>query len=323
MERDTGSITAFAPGTVANVAVGFDVLGFALDGVGDRVTVRVRDRAGEPVVVDGIDGVVTDLPTDPKRNTASVALQALVDDLGIDRPLGVHVHKGIPLGSGMGGSAASAVGAVVAADRLLGLALDRGRLLGYALVGEAAASGAPHADNAAPCLHGGLTAVVAHGPPRIVDLPVPSGIACVLVHPHLRIETRAARAILSPQVSLATSIEQSMHLAGFIAACYRNDIDLVAASMVDLVAGPQRARLIPGFDEAREAAIHAGAFAFAISGSGPSVFAWLRTSGAPAAVAAAVKDAFWRNGLASDSWITPLGSPGARIVAAPGGGSAP
>jgi homoserine kinase len=239
----------------------------------------------------------------------------MVDALGIDRPLAVHVRKGIPLGSGMGGSAASAVGAVVAADRLLGLGLDHARLLGHALVGEAVASGAAHADNAAPCLHGGLTAVVGHDPPRVVNLPVPSGITWVVVHPHLRIETRAARSILAPEVPLATSVVQSMHLAGFVAACYRNDVDLVAASMVDLVAGPQRARLIPGFDEARDAAVCAGAFAFAISGSGPSVFAWLRPNGNPAAVAEVVRDAFWRHGLASDSWSGPLGSPGARITA--------
>jgi len=319
MDPRTAGVTAFAPATVANVAVGFDVLGFALDGVGDRVTVRVVERAAQPVVVDGIDGVVADLPTDPRRNTASVALRAMVDDLGIDRPLGVQVHKGIPLGSGMGGSAASAVGAVVAADRLLGLGLGRPRLLGYALAGEASASGAPHADNAAPCLHGGLTAVVGHDPTRIVDLPVPSGIAYVVVHPRLRIETRAARALLAPNVPLGTFIEQSMRIAGFVAGCYRDDLGLVESSMVDLVAGPQRARLIPGFDDAREAAISAGAFAFAISGSGPSVFAWVRAQGAPGAVADEVRAAFRRWGLTAESWTGALGSPGARVLDGRGG----
>jgi len=314
MNQGAGSVTAFAPATVANVAVGFDVLGFALDGVGDRVTVRIAESTTEPVVVDGIDGVVTDLPTDPRRNTASVALRAMVDDLGIDRALGVHVHKGIPLGSGMGGSAASAVGAVVAADRLLGLGLGRVRLLEYALAGEAAASGAPHADNAAPCLHGGLTAVVSHDPQRIVDLPVPSGIAYVIVHPRLRIETRAARAILARHVPLGMFVEQSMRLAGFVAGCYRDDLGLIESSMVDLMAGPQRARLIPGFDDARQAATYAGAFAFAISGSGPSVFAWVRAQGAPGAVAEEVREAFRRNGLVAESWTGSLGSPGARIV---------
>ena len=150
MDPQASGVTAFAPASVANVAVGFDVLGFALDGVGDRVTVRFDDDQPEPVIVDRVDGIVSDVPTDPRRNTASVALRAMVEDLRIGRHLAVAVHKGIPLGSGMGGSAASAVAAVVAADRLLGLGLDRQKLLGYALVGESAASGAPHADNAAP-----------------------------------------------------------------------------------------------------------------------------------------------------------------------------
>ena len=309
-------MTAFAPASVANVAVGFDVLGFALDGVGDRVTVRFDDDQPEPVIVDRVDGIVSDVPTDPRRNTASVALRAMVEDLRIGRHLAVAVHKGIPLGSGMGGSAASAVAAVVAADRLLGLGLDRQKLLGYALVGESAASGAPHADNAAPCLHGGLTAVVSRDPPRIVDLPVPSDIAYVVVHPRLRVETRAARAMLARHVALGTVVEQSMRLAGFVAGCYRDDPALVEASMVDLIAGPQRARLIPGFDEARRVAIEAGAFAFAISGSGPSVFAWVRTGASAEKVAEEVREAFRRNGLPAVSWTGTLGSPGARIVAA-------
>jgi len=314
MGAQASGVTAFAPATVANVAVGFDVLGFALDGVGDRVTVRIAEDQPEPVVVDRVDGIVSDVPTDPRRNTASVALRAMVDDLRIERPLGVAVHKGIPLGSGMGGSAASAVGAVVAADRLLDLGLDRARLLGYALVGESAASGAPHADNAAPCLHGGLTAVVSRDPPRIVDLPVPRNIAYVVVHPRLRVETRAARAMLAHHVALGMFVEQSMRLAGFVAGCYRDDPALVEASMVDLIAGPQRARLIPGFDEARSAAIGAGAFAFAISGSGPSVFAWVRGGALAEAVAEEVREAFRRSGLPADSWTGTLGSAGACIV---------
>jgi homoserine kinase len=314
MKAPSSLVTAFAPASVANVAVGFDVLGFALDGVGDRVSVRIAPGQAKPIVVEQVSGLASDVPADPARNTASVALRAMIDDLRIEQPLAVQVEKGIPLGSGMGGSAASAVGAVVAADRLLGLGLDRARLLAYALVGESAASGAPHADNAAPCLHGGLTAVVSREPPLVVDLPVPSGIAWVVVHPRLRIETRAARAMLERHVSLGTFVEQSMRLAGFVAGCYRDEPGLVEASMVDLIAGPQRARLIPGFDDARQAAIEAGAFAFAISGSGPSVFAWVRADGTPGTVADEVSDAFRRRGLPAQSWTGMLGAPGARIV---------
>lgn len=309
-----GAAVAFAPATVANVAVGFDVLGFALEGVGDRVRVRVDERAPAPVVVDEIGGGIEGVPSDPERNTAAVAVRAMIDGLGLGQRFRVGLWKGIPLGSGMGGSAASAVGAVVAANALLDRPLDPRELLRFALVGEAAASGAPHADNAAPCLLGGLTAVVAAEPPRIVDIPVPPGLVSVLVRPELRVDTREARASLAREVPLERFVEQTMYLTGFLAGCFRGDAELAGSSMHDLVAGPQRAARIVGFDAARRAALAAGALSFAVAGSGPSVFAWVRAGEAAGAVERSVVSAFEREGVPARAWVSRLGCPGAHVL---------
>ena len=305
--------TAFAPATVANVAVGFDILGFSMDQVGDRVTVS-RDDGSRGVTVESITGVVTELPRDATRNTASVALRAMLDELKPGCGLRVAIDKGIPLGSGMGGSAASAVGAVVAADALLKARLSPEKLLEFALAGESAASGSAHADNIAPCLYGGLTLALSLDPLTIVRIPTPPELRCVLVHPHLKIETRQARAILAPTLLLKEHVHQSARLAGFVSACHRGDLGLLSQSMIDGVIEPQRASLIPGFYDAKNAAIASGALGFSISGSGPSVFAWTSSPAEAERVRAAITGAFEARKIDVDSWIAPVTAPGARIV---------
>lgn len=306
-------LTVFAPATVANVSVGFDVLGFALEVVGDRVTVTRTRTPG--VSVRRITGVVPDLPLDPRRNTASVAVQALVDAAAPDAGFEIEIDKGISLGSGMGGSAASAVGGVVAANALLDAPLPTAELLPFAAAGEAAASGAPHADNAAPCLFGGLAAVVSADPLRVVRIPLPASLLCVLVHPHLIIETRAAREVLRSSISLKEHVQQSMRLCGFLAGCHAGDLGLIGRSMVDTLVEPQRSTLIPGFAAARDAARGAGAIGFGIAGSGPSVFAWVSDRAVAERVATAVQAAFADADLATDAWVSPIAARGARVVA--------
>ena len=309
----TRQATAFAPATVANVAVGFDLLGFALDGVGDRVTVRRTDQPGS-VVVESIEGLVTELPREADRNTASVALLELVRQVRPDFGFAVALHKGIPLGSGMGGSAASAVAAVVAGNALLDQPQDKPQLLRYALAGEAAASGAPHADNAAPCLFGGLTAQVEEEPPEVVGIPVPSGLVCVLVHPHIRIDTRDARGVLGDSVALKQHVKQTMHLAGFLVGCFRDDAAMVGRSMHDVIVEPQRSKLIPGFDEAKQVALAAGALGLSISGSGPSLFAWATSREQATAIQQAIQQVFNARGLDSDAWVSPVNLRGAELI---------
>lgn len=309
MTRD--ACTSFAPASVGNVAVGFDILGFAVDAIGDRITVT---RSREPGVrITGISGVVRDLPEEPERNTAGRALQAFADLVRPAFGFAVHIEKGIPLGSGLGGSAASAVGAVVAANALLPEALPRIELLMCAMQGEAVASGSRHADNIAACLYGGLVLTVGIDQPRVKQIPVPAGICAVIVHPHMSLSTKEARALLKRDVDLSAFVWQTANLAGLISGCYTNDLELIREGLNDVVIEPQRQDLIPGFAAVRGAALAAGALGCSISGAGPAVFAWT-LPGAATAVRAAMVEAFRSNGVASDHWTVPLQSDGARIV---------
>jgi homoserine kinase len=307
----TDTATAFAPATVGNVAVGFDILGFALEGPGDRVTVR---RIDEPTVrIDEITGVVTDLPTRPDENTATVGLCQLIDELELDRGFEVSIDKGIPLGSGMGGSAASAVGAIVAANRLLDDPLTREEMLGYALLGESVASGDVHGDNVTPCLFGGLTLTRSLEPLDVVEIPVPDAIRCIVAYPHQRIDTQRARKVIPGKLPLKSFVEQSANLAGFIAGCYREDIALIERSLADMLIEPHRAPLIQGFSAVRQAALASGALGCSISGSGPSIFAWCHSAAEAEEVESAMLAAFDDQEIEADAWRSGANSDGARI----------
>jgi homoserine kinase len=305
----TQEATAFAPATIANVAVGFDVLGFAFDDVGDRVTVRRSDSPG--VRIASVSG--ESLPADPQQNTAGVALLSMIEDLDLEQGFEVALQKGIPLSSGLGGSAASAVGAVVAANHLLEMSRSREDLLPYALAGEAVASGAAHGDNVVPCLFGGLVAVI----PGVsgmtpVHLPVPN-LHCVLVRPNIQLATKAQRQVLPATISLTEHARQSAYLAGFVSALHTGDVALMRTTMQDLIVGPCRSTAIPGFNGMRSAAMDSGAVGCGISGSGPTVFAWC-----DAEIASSVQDAMLTSlqGQAEsvDSWSGAVGGVGARVV---------
>jgi homoserine kinase len=305
------TVTVFAPASVGNVGVGFDVLGHAIEGVGDTVTLRRLPRPG--MVLTRISGVITELPRDIEQNSATRPLLRMAQEHGVAGGLEIELHKGIPLGSGMGGSAASAVAAVVAADALWELGLPLHCLLEYALEGEGAASGAAHPDNAAASLYGGLV-LTEPGPPLCCTrLPVPGGIACVLCHPDLEVRTRDARSILSDMVPRELWVRQSAWLAGFVAGCLRGDLEQVARCLQDEVIWPQRARLVPGAAAALEGARAAGAIGGSLSGSGPSVFAWT-PQGKAADVAAALSESFAAGGIPCDTWISTPDAPGARVV---------
>ncbi len=325
MSQTPRTATAFAPATVANVAVGFDVMGFSFAELGDLVTVeRVDDPDPEgAVVLDWVRGADfegdQDLPSSPKENTATRALAAMVDDLDLAHGFRVRLEKGIPIGSGMGGSAASAVGAVVAGAALVDQSIPRAQLLRYALAGEAAASGSAdggalaHGDNVAPCLFGGLCCYLPNDPPEVVEIPVPSGLSCVLVRPRLRQDTRAQRAILRDSVSVKDFVLQSAHLAGFIAACFRDDVDLLRRSMRDVVIGPQRASTIPGAWAACAAARTAGALGSSIAGSGPSIFAFVADESETKVVRDAIVGTLAGHDIVSDAWVGPISLEGAKV----------
>jgi homoserine kinase len=304
--------TAFAPASVGNVAIGFDILGFTLGVLGDRVTVTRSTAPG--VTITAVHGVAGEISREARTNTAGRALLALADATRPGFGFEVEIDKGIPLGSGLGGSAASAVAAVVAANALLEHPASPLELLKFAMAGEAVASGARHVDNIAPSLFGGLVLTVGIDQPRVKQIPVPPGIRAIVVHPHMFIATAEARAILKDSVALADFVWQTANLAGFISGCYTTDLDLIRASFEDVVIEPQRQALIPGFAAVRGGALAAGALGCSISGAGPSMFAWALAPQATA-VLAAMRAAFAHQGLQTDDWIVEIDPAGARVIA--------
>jgi homoserine kinase len=302
--------SAFAPASVGNVAVGFDVLGYSAAFAGDRVTATRTSARG--VRIAAIRGVVTDLPLDVERNTAGMAVAAMAEALGLDFGFELTIDKGIPLGSGLGGSAASAVAAVVAANALLADPLDYLRLLKFAMRGEEVASGTAHIDNIAPSLYGGLVLSVGIDNPHIKQIPVPSIVRSVLVRPHRVLETRGARAMLGRTVTLSDVVWQQANLAGVVAGCFTSDLSLIAASLEDVLIEPQRKSLIPGFQAVKDAAMAHGALGCSISGAGPAMFAWVE-EGRAEEVRASMVETFRALGITSDAWITRIEPVGARI----------
>jgi homoserine kinase len=311
--RAAGSATAiaFAPGSVGNVAVGFDILGHSVSVVGDHVLAK---RIPERIVrIAGIIGVTRNLPLEADRNTAGVAVQGLMDAAGLDHGFELTIRKGIPFGSGLGGSAASAVAAVVAANALLQEPADTIRLLKCAMHGEAVASGAAHVDNIAPSLVGGLVLTVGIDDPIVKQIPVPDLLRCVLVRPHMELQTRASRGVLQKTVLLSDVVWQEANLAGFLTGCFTGDLDLIRASFSDVMIEPQRKSLIPGFEAVKQAALASGALGCSISGGGPTMFAWCEETHA-GGVRDAMVATFRANDLQSDAWIVSIVPEGARLV---------
>jgi homoserine kinase len=308
------TVTAFAPASIGNVAVGFDMLGMALANVGDRVLAKRTDGTNITVAeVRGLDGEIHPyLSTDPKENTASIAAQALWDDHGGPGGAELKVHKGVPLQSGMGSSASSAVAAVVAVNALLEAPLPIDALLPYALEGEKYASGGLHADNVAPSLFGGLVLCPQVLLPEVVSLPVPEGVSAVLLHPDLQVNTAHSRRGLAKSYTMQQWLEQQGLLAGFVAACAASDLDLIGRTLRDVIIEPQRSAAVPCFDSVTEAARRSGALGCSLSGSGPSLFALCAESDARN-IASAMEHACRVQGIGCQSWISPMNAPGARI----------
>jgi homoserine kinase len=307
-----GGVTAFAPATVSNVACGFDVLGFALESPGDEVTARF---ASEGVRIDDIVGDAGRLPREASRNTAGVAAQAVLTRLGERRGIALTIRKGLPLSSGLGGSAASAVASVVAVDALVGARLPLESLMACAFEGERVGAGSAHGDNIAPALFGGFVLVRLPNPPDVVRLPVPAGLTAVVVHPDLEIETAKARALLGDTVPLADAIRQWANLGAFVDALHRGDFALLARALEDAIAEPRRAPLVPGLAAIKQAATAAGALGCSLSGSGPSLFALCESALDAQRVAAAMTACVRRSiGGEPRTYVSPIAPQGARVV---------
>ena len=306
-------IAAYAPGSVSNVACGFDIMGFALDEPGDVVVAAPQDASG--VSIAAIHGDGGKLTTDPRKNTASAAVLALLQRLETTRGVSLTIHKGLPLASGIGSSGASAVAAVVAVNELLGRPAPMAMLLECAMAGEQAGCGAVHPDNVTPSLYGGFILARSAQPPDIVRLPVPEGLACAVLHPQIEIETGAARRLLGDQVALKDATRQWANVGGLVAALYTSDLALLSRSLVDHIAEPKRASLVPGLAEIKSAAMSAGALGCSLSGSGPSVFALTATLDIARAAGEAMQKAFAQSSdLGTDLWVCLVGRQGARVI---------
>jgi homoserine kinase len=302
-------VTVQCPGTVANLVCGFDILGMALQAPFDLMEVRLLD---EPkVTVTSRDGFP--LPTDPAQNTAGAPLLAMLEEL--DKPIGfeVIIDKKIKPGSGIGSSAASAAGAVVAANHLLGNPFSKEDLVRFALFGEKVASGVKHADNIAPCIYGGITLIRSIFPLDIVSIPAPA-LHVTVVHPQIEVRTADARQILRKQVLLKDAIRQWGNIAGLVAGFTKNDYDLIGRSLEDVIIEPVRSMLIPGFDQVKQQCKAAGALGGGISGSGPSIFMLSKDETTARQLETIMHDIYQRIGLDHHTYVTTINQQGVQII---------
>lgn len=306
-------IKVFAPASVGNAAVGYDILGFALEKPGDEVIVRFSDEPG--LRITKITGAKGKLPYEVEKNTAGVAAMRLLEHLG-ETGLGIEMelHKKMPFGSGLGSSAASAVAGVMAINELLRRPLEKRELLPFAMQGEQLASRGYHADNVAPSLLGGMTLICNNEDLDIHRLPVLMGLYATVIYPHVEILTKDARDILSATIPLKKHVEQSANLAGWIVGMFRTDVDTCSKYLKDILIEPQRAQLIPKFYEVKGAALKAGAMGCSISGSGPSIFALSKNSLIAEEVGEAFKKVYTDAKIEHNLYVSPINHEGAQLL---------
>ena len=319
-----------APATVANMVCGFDILGFAVNNPYDEMEMRLVTRAAHQAAITIINTDDFNLPTDPEKNVAGAALIAFIEEYTansiIEKSLGtesklidfskigfeVKINKLIKPGSGVGSSAASSAGAVVGANYLIGNPFSKDDLVRFAMNGEKVASGVKHADNIAPCIHGGVTLVRSIFPLEIVALPYPT-LFVTIVHPQIEVRTADARSILKQNVQLKDAIKQWGNIAGLVAGLMKGDYDLIGRSLEDVIIEPVRSILIPGFDELKKACKAAGALGGGISGSGPSIFFLSKERDTALAVEQEMKKLYEGLALAHHTYVTTINQKGVEI----------
>lgn len=314
MQKDLlQEVRVFAPATVANVACGYDVLGFAIDKPGDEVVARMSPEPGLRITkITGDDGK---LPLDADKNTAGVAALDLLKHLGmLDLGIEMEIHKKMPFGSGLGSSAASAVAGAYAVNKLIGEPLTKKQLLPFAMTGEASADGAWHADNVGPCLLGGIVFIRDNEELDIAQLPVPENLWAAVVHPDIEILTKVARGILPTEIPLHNVTQQIGNLGGLICGLIQEDYGLISRSVHDVIAEPRRQKLIPEFYRAKRAAMASGALGFSISGAGPSVFALCEGEKSARKVGASVAEVFSKAELGNQLYVSKVNLEGVKVI---------
>lgn len=305
-------LRVFAPATVANVACGFDIFGFALETPGDEVVVRVKLEPG--VTLKKITGDGGILPLASEKNTAGVGVIKLLHFLKSSQGIEIELYKKMPLGSGLGSSAASAAGTLFAVNALLGSPLTSKELIPFAMEAERTACGSAHADNVAAALLGGFVLIRSYEPLDIIEIPLKAELYCSVLHPKIEIRTEMARQMLKKEISLRQLVVQSGNAAGLIVGLLQGDIPLISRSLEDVVVEPVRAALIPGFYEIKAAAMAAGALGCSISGSGPSIFAITQEKEQAKKVGLAMVNVCQNLGLDSDLYLSPINKRGPKIL---------
>lgn len=306
------AIKVFAPATIANLGIGFDHLGLAIYGPGDEIIIGEGSEKG--LKIKEIKGAKGRLPIDPTKNTAGVAALSLLEAIGAkDYALEMSIHKKMPIGSGLGSSAASAVAGVFAVHKYLRTGLDVSELLPHAVKGEQIASGAKHADNVAPSLLGGMVYIRDNQTLDYKRIYFPKGIFFAVVYPEISILTRDARSVLSKSVSLENAIQQAANFAGFVTAANSSDLDLMARCLDDRLIEHQRASLIPYFNEMKEIAMNKGAMGFSISGAGPSVFAMCFNQIEAENIAEKLQSFLKGKKIQATTWVSDINNDGAYL----------
>ncbi|MBK7214736.1 MAG: homoserine kinase [Bacteroidales bacterium] len=305
-------IKVYSPATVANMVCGFDVLGFALDGPYDELTMSMNKSGA--VNIRNLDNF--NLPLKAEDNVIGGALLALMAALDDNTGFEIDSRKTIKPGSGIGSSAASAAGAVMGANCLLGNRFSKAELVDFAMYGEKVASGARHADNIAPAIYGGITLIRSSNPLDIVSIPFPPLYVTVL-HPLIEVKTSNAREILKKEILLKDAAMQWGNVAGLVAGLMKGDFELIRRSLVDVIVEPVRKILIPGFDAVKSACLEAGALGGGISGSGPSIFMLSETLETANEVAKAIHSCYGKIGIEYDVHVSNINPDGVKIILDP------
>ncbi|AUP77459.1 homoserine kinase [Flavivirga eckloniae] len=303
-------IKIFSPATVANVACGFDVLGFCLDNIGDDMVIRKTDKKG--IHITKIEGF--DLPFEAELNVAGVSALAMYEAAQPDCGFEIEIYKNIKPGSGIGSSAASAVGSVFGMNELLGRPYNKTELTQFAIKGEALASKCEHADNLAPAIFGGFTLVKSVSPLEILEIPTPEDLYATIIHPQIEIKTSEARAILPKEVALENAITQWANFGSLIHSLHTSDYDLIQKSLHDVIVEPHRSKLIPHYKEVKEAAIQHGALGAGISGSGPSIFTLSKGLENAKNVKEAINKVYSETGITFETHVTKINTEGIKIL---------
>lgn len=303
-------VRVFAPATVANVGPGFDVLGFAIEQPGDELIVRKNDT-GKFRIINETDIC---LPLEPEKNVSSVAVNAMLQELGSKQGFDIVFTRKIYPGSGIGSSAASSVGAVFGVNELLGSPFQRKDMVKFAMEGERIACGSAHADNTAPAMMGGFVLVQSYNPLTLIPIPSPANIFCTVIHPEIEVKTTDARKILKKTVALRAAITQWGNLAGLVAGLMQNDFKLISSSLKDVIVEPVRSILIPKFNEVQKAALDAGALGCSISGSGPSIFALSDSNEKAEKIATLMQDTFKSINIGSKVFVSRVNQVGVKVI---------